>query len=249
MRELKKFLEEEKNKIRYYDKKHEYFFKDLKLISVTTFLNVVDQEEGLEPFNALKIATEIGNNPNSKYYGVEPKKIMSLWSKKANYGTRKHKQVEQVLDEKINDDTLMGFFNKNNIHPHNTINEILVYDVELMLSGRFDLATVEGDEIYIHDVKTSDPLTADKIHHYSKQILIYSILLNRMLKKSGLNFKVKPGKIIHVPPKYDILDERIDFTNLDDFLYPELVDLELTEYDITLVKKLLLKRKNDFKNK
>lgn len=243
MDDLKKFLDSESKKIHYIDKSHEYFLNGKKLTSVTTFLNEIDTEEGVEPFDAPKIAKMISLMENSKYFGLDVKTILSLWSKKANYGTRKHKQIEDYLSGKIKNFNHEKFFIDNNITLDNTILEVIVFDEKLGLSGRFDLATVENDEIYIHDVKTSDPLTMDKIQHYSKQILIYSILLNRMLKKSCLDFKVKPGKIIHIPPKYNILDERIDFTNLDDFLYPELVDLELTECDVSLVKKLLNKNK------
>ncbi len=249
MLELKKFLKEQKKKIRYVKKTHEYFAGDYKLTSVTQFLDEITKEQGEEPFNALKVATEISKNENSKYFGLEPRKILSLWSKKANYGTKKHKQVENGLNDENFNFPDKQFFIDNNLNKDNTITEILVFDVELGLSGRFDLAEVKDNVIYIHDVKTSDPITEGKIEHYSQQILVYSILLNRMLKKSGLDYTVKPGKIIHIKPKYDILDESMDFNNMEDFCYPEFIDVRLTKYDVTLVKNVLNKRKLFLKNK
>lgn len=205
-------------------------------IRVTTWLNSYEK-----PFNAPKIAEQVSNNPNSEYYGMEIKDILSAWQNTSTRGTKKHKTIEDWIHglSEINP-TCEKIQNELGITPQNTYSEIQIWSNRLFISGTPDIIQKVDDTKYIvHDIKTFTKVNTDKIIKTTKQIMTYCLLL----KHSRPDLTFKPGKIILIRPKSKISENVTD----DEFYDVEFLDLILDDYVTVQFMEMVKKRYSEIK--
>ena len=142
--------------------------ENINWISVTTLISKFKN-----PFNAEKVANKVSKKKNSKWYGIEPKKIQEIWNNESiramTLGTFYHDQREADMIEFDNikryGSTLPIFraeFNEegakialdqklvSGIYP-----ELLVYLKSAGLCGQADLVEIVNGYINITDYKTN----------------------------------------------------------------------------------------------
>lgn len=256
MKNIKEIFDNTNKKCIFIPKTHEYFYikndnKKVPLTSVTTWLSELFFKETGEKFNAPKIAKQVSENPNSEYFGLEPTKILSLWSKHAARGTRKHNQIEKWLKGEISEIKESRWLLLNNFTPQNTFSEIRLYSPRFGLSGTADLLEYKKNEntIYIHDFKTVKNMTEQKLYEYSFQILTYCILLKIMFKQYNCDIKVRPGYLIHIEPKNSIAVEKFGNENeMDGFFEPVKYKIDADKDIMKLLKKHLKIRERENEN-
>ena len=135
MKKIQEIFNETNRNCIFVPKTHEYYYLDenndhIYLTSVTKWLGDLFFKETGEVFNAPKVAKEISKNPNSEYFGLDPSYIMSLWSKHAGRGTRKHSQIEKWLNGEIPHIKESEWLIKNNLVPSRVFSEVRLYSPE-----------------------------------------------------------------------------------------------------------------------
>lgn len=173
-------------------------------VSVTTLLKAAF------PFDEQRVAQEVSQNPNSRYYGQKPEDIINYWNGIAETGTELHKAVESwnrtgmVPAESELCHDAVNFFAagkwKGELYP-----EQLVWCHDHQLAGTVDLIEDCGEQIRLWDIKTSRRIDNEKHEKFSLQLFIYAKMLSALLKRTvtprGViwfeDFKHKPTQ----PPK------------------------------------------------
>lgn len=147
--------------------------KPINWTSVTTFI-----KQFAEPFDQEKVAKNCSKKKNSKWYGLEPKEIISIWEQEANrateMGTLYHEQREEELlmcntikregkdipiirplvdgDAKISRDQRLA----EGIYP-----EHIIYLKSAGICGQADRVEVVGDKINVYDYKTNKEIKTE----------------------------------------------------------------------------------------
>ena len=220
---IENILKEHQSDIKFFKKSHEYISRsepDIKFTSITSFVSI-----GKPPFNPKEISLKVSQTLNSEYYGIEPKIIMSLWSKNTARGTKKHKQVEDYLNKKLKNSCAEELRNFN-ITPENCLSEIKVMSKEFRLSGTIDIVEIcpideNNCDIFISDIKTYKQLDDERIKSFQEQIYIYCLIFKDIIKKYkekhseiDINFNVKFGRLVWYKPKNSIINENYEKTDL-----------------------------------
>lgn len=206
--------------LKFLEETHEYFYKNSKYISVTTWLKQMGPE-----FDADRISKQVSNNPNSEYYGMKPKDIIDIWNKTSLNGNKKHSKIESWLKGETDWCDEASFFINLGITPENTWSEVPLVSNSMFLAGTADIITFENNEYTIWDIKTSKKLGEDKLKKFSAQIMTYAVMLYEM---SGKKIKVNSGHIISIPPKEKLSEgitgnfEKPKLIEIDDLIIPKL---------------------------
>lgn len=224
---LRTYMEKlyEKYGYKFNSKYHQHSIKDLKLTSVTGFINGFE-----EPFDADEIIDKITKLPSSDYYELEPEFIKSQWACLRMLGTNMHTRVELWFKEKINDVDFeyADYFRKCNLSPDNCLSEVPVFNKSYKLGGIIDIVQIiETDEevkLFISDVKTSSGMSVneDKQRVASLQVYLYSLLLQVLLKgfKYHKPISVHRGQIISIESSIKDMSKPIDIFDLTQFKPP-----------------------------
>lgn len=184
--------------------------KGVEYLSVTTLL------KSEFPFDAERVAAEVSQNPNSRYYGQKPADIVALWNSIADTGTELHKALESwtrsgsVPPAWDVCHAAVTFFArgkwKGRLFP-----EQMVWCHDHQLAGTIDLIEDCGTSLRLWDVKTSRRIDDDKHDKFSIQLFIYarllSAIINRPVSPRGIiwfedfkNNPTKPPKILDLVP-------------------------------------------------
>lgn len=253
--EIFEYIKNKNKNLSFNEKKHQYKIEgkeDLKLISVTQFIGRVK-----EPFNAYEVAKKLSDFPNCQYYKMDPKDIIKLWSLNANRGTKKHAEVEKYLNGELDNFIDKPFFDSINFSKNNCLSELKLYSEKFALAGTADIVEIKENDknidVLIHDIKTFQSLTDDRLESFNLQTIIYTIMLRELLsdfKKeySDYNLKVNPGKLLWYEPYQNISESNYDSDIDTQFNFPRLIDVQKNFNVYEKVKKLLTDRKNELKN-
>ena len=196
---------------------HQYSLRSNPSVSFSSCTEFIQQF--FEPFNAVKIATNLVNN-YPKYSGHTVESLIAEWKGAADAGTRTHEDLENYI--RNGDDALtpkgregIAWFEKyrSGKPNHTFIPEQIVYSEQLGLAGMVDLLEHDPkDNSYsIIDWKTSKRIDANSyrgkrgLHpasrdledcnfvHYSLQMTLYRYILE---EQYGLN--VTKQEILHL---------------------------------------------------
>jgi ATP-dependent exoDNAse (exonuclease V) beta subunit len=142
--------------------------EDINWISVTTLISKFKN-----PFNAEKVANKVSKKKNSKWYGLEPKKIQEIWNNESiramTLGTFYHDQREQDICSLSSIEregfTIPVFTPKGEeegvkIAPYQKLDpgvypEHMVYLKSAGICGQADLVEVVDGKVNIIDYKTN----------------------------------------------------------------------------------------------
>jgi len=142
--------------------------ENINWISVTTLISKFKN-----PFNAEKVAKKVSKKKNSKWYGIEPKKIQEIWNNESiramTLGTFYHDQREQDICGLSSIEregfTIPVFAPKGEedgikIAPHQKLDpgvypEHMVYLKSAAICGQADLVEIVDGKVNIIDYKTN----------------------------------------------------------------------------------------------
>jgi len=142
--------------------------ENINWISVTTLISKFKN-----PFNAEKVANKVSKKKNSKWYGIEPKKIQEIWNNESiramTLGTFYHDQREQDICGLSSIEregfTIPVFAPKGEedgikIAPHQKLDpgvypEHMVYLKSAAICGQADLVEIVDGKVNIIDYKTN----------------------------------------------------------------------------------------------
>lgn len=207
--------------------RHQYFLDGEPFDSVTRWISQYEP-----PFNPYLVSKQVSENPNSKYFGMDPAEIRKLWTKTGSRGTNKHSSIEKWITGKKDTCDEKDFLQKLNINEKTAWSEVPLVSVKYHLAGTADIITQIKDELIVWDIKTSLNMDQKKVDSYSLQILIYCSLLFEMSDKTK---KITPGGIILIKPSSHI-SEGVEAK----FEKPELVNIN---FDMTEVLKKRFKER------
>jgi hypothetical protein len=219
-----KFPHERDNNIKFEEKGHIYTINGKRgYTSVTTWI-----KQFFKKFDADKIINNMMKSANwntSKYYGMSPEEIKSLWNNNgdnaAKLGTDMHKMFEDYYNGiNVNGSGIEFEYFQNFIKDNADLvpfrSEWLVYDEDLKLSGSVDMLFINEDgTLSIYDWKRCkslekfvsynqfalDPISHipdTNFWHYSIQLNTYKLIIER---KYG--YKVKDMYLICIHPELD----------------------------------------------
>lgn len=191
-------------KLKFYPKKHVYYYGRKRLKSVTTFVG-----EYFKPFNAREIARKLSTFPNNKRLKHGVRWFLREWKGTAEHGTRVHQMIEAhikfpdvtIVDEEARDVNKYtqgrAWLSKQEGHMKT---ELKVYDETLGLAGTIDLVITNNDgTVTLVDWKTSKTIhkkaynkeiAKEPIEHledtnynkYSLQLSTYAYMLEHKYK-------------------------------------------------------------------
>ncbi len=186
---------------------------DFKFQSVTTFVGSFFEE-----FDAPRVASKL-TSTHPKYTHMTVDELLSVWKKKADYGTFVHEEIENYINDKTSptDDRsnravkwLNGYKMQSN---YKLFSEKIIYSKELNLAGTIDLLMYdESSNAYnIIDWKTSAKIETSayrhktgnnditrnledcNFNHYSLQLSLYRYIL-----ENYYGLKISNQMIVHI---------------------------------------------------
>jgi hypothetical protein len=196
-------------------KEQGHLYESIPAQSWTSVTRVI--EKFCPEFNDKEQAIRSSQNSSSKWYGMEPKKILSLWEKERNrsvdvghrfhskmeskaikLGSKKHRgKVIKVIPTPFIDGvkTAQGQVLADGVYP-----EHIVFNERIGVCGQSDLVFVVDGYVDISDYKTNKEMIFNSYKPTfgsPKMTLQLSIYLKLILMK---NTALKPGKLtlIHV---------------------------------------------------
>ena len=203
-------------KLRYFPKKHVYYYGRKKLESVTTFVG-----RFFKPFNAREIARKLAKFKANKDKKHGVKYFLKEWKESADHGTRVHQLLEgyikfKVVPEDVQECDLPKFeqgiywVNKNLEVNSRVQPEVKVFDETLGLAGTIDLVITNNDGTVTlvdwktnRDIKTKgyngekakEPLEMDDCSYnkYNLQLSTYAYILEHKY-----NTQVKDLILVHL---------------------------------------------------
>ena len=199
------------SRIRFQEKGHKYWIDgdSTNVVSVTTYIKSFFEEFDTDKVvNGILKKYEYSNDPNYKYYKMEPENIKDMWEKNrdesSGKGTNLHKDIEDFYNNLCpeNDSVEFKYF-LNFYEDHNEKYEIyrtefLVFSEILKITGSIDalFQNVEDGTFSIFDWKRSKEIKMESYmdkrgkypmnkvldcnyYHYSLQLNLYKIILER----------------------------------------------------------------------
>lgn len=245
---LTDFHNSENFKLKHFRSSHEYILNGVKLTSVTQFINSFEP-----PFNAPEIAEKVSKLESSQYYNLPIDFILQGWNARSVLGKNKHQQVEHFLKgTNLQDFSEKEWLIENNITPDSCLSEVALFNKKYLLGGICDIVQINEEEniyfIKVLDLKTSTGIIKDFDKHrtYSKQIILYTLMLKSILKDLILDkpFKILPGEIINIEPNINV-KEAVNVHNMAQFTKPSIIPIIQNDYIKTELQENLKTRINN----
>jgi ATP-dependent DNA helicase PIF1 len=199
------------DRIKFQPKGHKYWIDgdDTDVVSATTYIKSFFSE-----FDTDKIVTgilkkhEYTNDPDYKYYKMDPEIIKNIWEKNRNEssgkGTDLHKDIEDFYNnicpenDSVEFQYFLNFYNDHNEKYEIYRTEFLVFSEELKITGSIDalFQNVDDGTFAIFDWKRSKEINMESYnnkkgkypfdhvldcnyYHYSLQLNLYRIILEK----------------------------------------------------------------------
>ena len=199
------------SRIKFQEKGHKYWIDDddTDVVSATTYIKSFFNEFDTDKVvNGILKKWEYTNDPDYKYYKMEPDKIKKMWDKNrdesSGKGTDLHKDIEDFYNDSCpkNDSIefqyFLNFYDDHNDRYEIYRTEFLVFSELLKLTGSIDalFQNVDDGTFSIFDWKRSkeikmgsymdkkckspfDNILDCNYYHYSLQLNLYRIILER----------------------------------------------------------------------
>jgi ATP-dependent exoDNAse (exonuclease V) beta subunit len=221
--------------------------EEIKWISVTSLVS-----QFKEPFDAKGIAQKVTKNKKSKWYGIDPKRILEIWDNEANratsLGTYYHNQREADLcsfasieRDGVTVPVIIPVEEVNGLKqaPLQKLDpgvypEHMVFLKSAAICGQSDLVEVVNNKVYIIDYKTNKEIKTESFKNWdglSKKMLSpISHLDDCNLNHYALQLSIYMYIILKHNPKLkpgNMYIHHVIFEHVgeDDFGYP------ITKYD------------------
>ena len=221
--------------------------EEIKWISVTSLVS-----QFKEPFDAKGVANRVTKNKKSKWYGIDPKRILEIWDNEANratsLGTYYHNQREADLcsfasieRDGITVPVIIPVEEVNGLK-HAPLQKLdpgvypehMVFLKSAAICGQSDLVEVVNNKVYIIDYKTNKEIKTESFKNWdglSKKMLSpISHLDDCNLNHYALQLSIYMYIILKHNPKLkpgNMYIHHVIFEHVgeDDFGYP------ITKYD------------------
>lgn len=214
--------------IRFQEKSHLYesvIPDGRQWVSATTFL-----KSFYHPFNS-SIVNKCVNDPNSKWYGLNPDKVREIWDKEAkrstDLGTAYHRKMELSEVNAIDccpQENEWKYAGSQKLQEGDVYPEFMTYHPDYDVCGQSDRVWVENGKIFIRDYKSNKTITTQgfrgKKMLYPVQYLEECDLTKYTLQLSLYLFMLLFHNPNLLPGELEISHVEFEIEGLDQWGYP-----------------------------